>query len=60
MYIFYLKFANFVSDRKWRTVAKPLLGANRGEGWFDLGLLRWFLLCIFLSADLGSLGLDPS
>ena len=43
-----------------RTVAKPLLGANRGEGWFDLGLLRWFLLCIFLSADLGSLGLDPS
>ena len=36
-----------------RTVAKPLLGANRGEGWFDLGLLRWVLLCIFLSADLG-------
>ena len=36
-----------------RTVANPLLGANRGEGWFDLGLLRWFLLCIFLLTDLG-------
>ena len=36
-----------------RTVAKPLLGANRVDGSFHLGLLRWFLLCIFLSADLG-------
>ena len=29
------------------------LGANRGEGWFDLGILRWYLLCIFLLVDLG-------
>ena len=53
MYIFYLKFANFVSDREWEDCGQTLLGANRGEGWFDLGLLRWVLLCIFLSADLG-------
>ena len=36
-----------------RTVATPILGANRGEGWSQFGLLRSFLLCIFLLADLG-------
>ena len=35
------------------TVAKPILGANRGDGWTHFGLLRWFLLCIFLMSGLG-------